>query len=136
MGRNSSAPRPPLAAVLAPRTKEGRPARLYDAHDRPVLAVLAVLAAGTGRAGAAVDEERVLRRPLLDVADVGLPAVGAGVGESAEREVDRGADGRRQALDLRRRERARRSAGIDPGPEQRLAGLDVPHARQQRLIEE
>src|SRR6185437_15686634 len=99
MGRNSSAPRPPLAAVLAPRTKEGRPARLYDAHDRPVLAVLA---AGTGRAGAAVDEERVLRRPLLDVADVGLPAVGAGVGESAEREVDRGADGRRQALDLGR----------------------------------
>src|SRR5579871_7040234 len=96
-----------LAAVLAAGAEEGGAPGLHDADDRRAPA------AGAAVALAAVDQERVGRRPLLDVADVGAAAVGPLGREGPEREVDRGPDAVRQAPHLGDGQRARGPARID-----------------------
>src|SRR5262249_6147819 len=118
---------------LAIRAEERRAPRLDDADDR---SGAAARAARTARAGAAVDQKRIRSLALLDVADVGAAAVGARLPELPQREVDRPANAGGETPDLGGRQRAGRPPRIDPGAKQRLAGLDVPHPREQRLIEE
>src|SRR3954468_18992725 len=88
--------------LLAARAVKCRPLGLDDADD------LALLAARTGLAGAAVDQERVRNLALLDVIDVGVRAVGTAALECLQGVANRFQQAARQAPELGARQRATR----------------------------